>query len=63
MRKLGPLMPVHKVARINMRRCFPEAAAPEIERLLGGMWENFGRLAGEMPHLGVFSGPEFNDRV
>lgn len=63
LRQLGPLFPVHKVARINMQRCFPEAAAPEIERLLGAMWENFGRLAGEMPHLGVFSGPEFDERV
>jgi KDO2-lipid IV(A) lauroyltransferase len=63
MRKLGPMMSTHQVARINMQRCFPEAKAPEIERLLGGMWENFGRLAGEMPHLGVFAGPAFNERV
>lgn len=62
-RRIGPMTPVHAVARINMQRCFPEAAAPEIDRLLGGMWENFGRLAGEMPHLGVFAGPEFADRV
>lgn len=63
LRRLGPLTPVHNVARINMQRCFPDAAAPEIERLLGGMWENFGRLIGEMPHLSVFAGPEFADRV
>ncbi|WP_203292789.1 lysophospholipid acyltransferase family protein [Maricaulis parjimensis] len=63
LRKLGPLMPTHTVARINMQRCFPEAADAEIDRLLGAMWENFGRLAGEMPHLDVFAGPEFNERV
>ena len=63
LRKLGPLMPTHQIARINMQRCFPEAADVEIDRLLGAMWENFGRLAGEMPHLGVFAGPEFDERV
>lgn len=63
MRMIGPLTPTQRIARINMRRCFPEAAEPEIDRLLGGMWESFGRLAGEMPHLGVFAGPEFDRRV
>jgi len=63
LRRVGPVLPVHQVARINMQRCFPDAAAPEVERLLGAMWENFGRLIGEMPHLSVFAGPEFNDRV
>lgn len=63
LRKLGPMTPVHEVARINMQRCFPEAAKPELDRLLGAMWESFGRLIGEMPHLSVFAGPEFDDRV
>lgn len=63
LRRIGPLTPTQRIARINMQRCFPEAAEPEIDRLLGGMWENFGRLAGEMPHLGVFAGPEFEERV
>lgn len=63
LRKLGPMTPVQNIARINMQRCFPQAAPPEIERLLGAMWESFGRLIGEMPHLSVFAGPEFNDRV
>ena len=63
LRTLGPLTPTQRIARINMQRCFPDAEKPEIDRLLGGMWENFGRLAGEMPHLGVFAGPEFDARV
>ncbi|WP_300541964.1 lysophospholipid acyltransferase family protein [Maricaulis sp.] len=63
MRLIGPLTPTQRIARINMQRCFPEAEKPEIDRLLGVMWESFGRLAGEMPHLGVFAGPEFDERV
>ncbi|MHA6289401.1 lysophospholipid acyltransferase family protein [Maricaulis sp. CAU 1757] len=62
-RQVGPLLSVNKVARINIQRCFPEAEPTEIERLLGGMWDNYGRLAGEMPHLGQFAGPEFSERV
>ena len=49
LRIIGPLTPTQRIARINMQRCFPEAEKPEIDRLLGAMWENFGRLAGEIP--------------
>ena len=63
LRRIGPLTGTHRIARINMERCFPDAEPPEIDRLLGGMWENFGRLAGEMPHLDVFAGDDFDNRV
>jgi KDO2-lipid IV(A) lauroyltransferase len=63
LRFLGPKSPTHKIARINMQRCLPEAAPEEIERLLGQMWDNIGRLAAEMPNLHVFNGEEFDDRV
>lgn len=62
-KRLGPLTPTHEIARINMQRCFPDADPVEIDRLLDGMWESFGRFAGEMPHMGVFATPEFHDRV
>jgi KDO2-lipid IV(A) lauroyltransferase len=64
MRVIGPLSPTHKVARINMQRCFPEAKKPEIDRLLGNMWDGFGRLVGEMPNMDKFADPDFfNERV
>lgn len=63
LQRIGPMTSVHKVARVNMQRCFPDAEPMEIDRLLRGMWDNFGRLGGEMPHLGVFAGPEFDERV
>jgi KDO2-lipid IV(A) lauroyltransferase len=59
LRTIGPLTPSHNIARINMQRCFPEAEAPELDRLLGQMWDEFGRLFGEMPHMEKFADPEF----
>lgn len=64
MRALGPMTPTHNLARINMQRCFPDAEAPELERLLGGMWDGFGRLVAEMPNMADFADPGFfNERV
>jgi KDO2-lipid IV(A) lauroyltransferase len=51
LRRIGPLTPVHNVARINMQRCFPDASEPEIARLLDRMWDNFGRLVGENANM------------
>jgi KDO2-lipid IV(A) lauroyltransferase len=59
LRTIGPLTPPHRIARINMQRCFPEAKAPELDRMLGQMWDEFGRLFAEMPHLEKFADPEF----
>ena len=64
LRFIGPKTSTHRIARINMQRCFPEAAEPELDRLLGNMWDGFGRLVGEMPHLDKFADPDFfNERV
>ena len=63
LRRLGPLSPTHKIARINMQRCFPEAEPAEIERLLGQMWDNIGRLFAEMPNLHVLNSDAFDERV
>jgi len=50
-RALGPRLPVHRVARDNLRAAFPEKSAAEIETVLTGMWDNLGRTFGEFPHL------------
>ncbi|MDG1417734.1 MAG: lysophospholipid acyltransferase family protein [Maricaulis sp.] len=64
LRKIGPMTSTHKVSRINMQRCFPDAAEPELDRLLGQMWDGFGRLVGEMPNMHRFADPDFfNERV
>jgi Kdo2-lipid IVA lauroyltransferase/acyltransferase len=46
-------------ARVSVFRNAPDKPAPsfpaltgvEIEGILSGMWENFGRVAAEYPHL------------
>jgi KDO2-lipid IV(A) lauroyltransferase len=51
MRTIGPWFPEHKVGRDNLRAAFPEKSAEEIERVLGGVWENLGRVAAEFAHI------------
>ncbi|WP_429910443.1 lysophospholipid acyltransferase family protein [Glycocaulis sp.] len=50
--RLGPLMRQHQIARRNMELVFPHANSGEIDALLGAMWDNLGRVAGELPLLG-----------
>jgi KDO2-lipid IV(A) lauroyltransferase len=51
-RRLGPLLPVHRTGRANLRAAFPDADAAWIEATLRGVWDNLGRTAGEYVHLG-----------
>ena len=54
MRRIGPLFPEHRVGREQLRIAFPEKSADEIERILGGVWDNLGRIAIEFAHLEEF---------
>lgn len=63
MRRLGPMTPVHRVARINMERVFPQASKPEIDRLLSRMWDNFGRFVGENPNMSAVVPPKHRERI
>ncbi|WPZ32511.1 lauroyl acyltransferase [Thalassobaculum sp. OXR-137] len=49
--RIGPMLRLHKVARTNLERAFPEKSAEEIARILHGMWRNLGRTAGEFAHI------------
>ncbi len=51
-RRCGPLLPVHRLGRANLRSAFPERDSEWIEQTLRGVWENLGRVAGEYVHLG-----------
>src|SRR3954453_13251895 len=51
MRIVGPWFPGHKVGRENLRAAFPEKPPEEIEKILGGVWENLGRVAAEFAHI------------
>ena len=52
MRRVGPLLPAHRIGRNNLRAAFPEKDPAWIEATLRGAWENLGRVAGEYVHLG-----------
>jgi KDO2-lipid IV(A) lauroyltransferase len=54
MRRIGPLVPEHRVGRDNLRAAFPEKSDAEIEQILSGVWDNLGRVAAEFVHLNEF---------
>jgi Kdo2-lipid IVA lauroyltransferase/acyltransferase len=51
-RRLGPLLPQHRIGLENLRAAFPDKCEAEIRAILAGAWENIGRLGAEYPHLG-----------
>ncbi len=50
-RRLGPLLPAHRIGRANLRAAFPDKDAAWIQATLRGAWENLGRVVGEYAHL------------
>lgn len=51
MRTVGPLLPENRIGRANLTAAFPEKSATEINAILGGVWDNLGRIAVEFAHL------------
>jgi KDO2-lipid IV(A) lauroyltransferase len=51
MRRIGPWLPEHKIARANLVAAFPDKPAAEIDRILSGTWDNLGRVGVEFAHL------------
>jgi Kdo2-lipid IVA lauroyltransferase/acyltransferase len=51
MRKVGPLLNEHRIGRDNLRAAYPEKSDAEIEKILGGVWDNLGRVVAEFTHL------------
>ena len=51
MRRIGPSLKGHRVARANLLAAYPGQPPAEIERILGGMWDNLGRVFVEYAHL------------
>ncbi len=54
MRKMGPLFKEHRIGREQLHAAFPEKSDAEIEAILGGVWDNLGRIAIEFAHLDDF---------
>jgi KDO2-lipid IV(A) lauroyltransferase len=51
MRHVGPWLPEHKIGRSNLAAAFPDKSPQEIEKILGGVWDNLGRYAAEFAHI------------
>jgi KDO2-lipid IV(A) lauroyltransferase len=50
-RSIGPTLKVSKIGLENLQAAFPKKSLGNCEKILKGMWENLGRVAGEFPHL------------
>lgn len=50
-RTIGPLLAKNRVARANLKACFPGISETELKAITRAMWDNLGRFMGEMVHL------------
>ncbi len=50
-RKVGPWLPVSRVADANLRRALSHLDAAARTKVIQGVWDNLGRTAAELPHL------------
>jgi KDO2-lipid IV(A) lauroyltransferase len=44
MQTIGPWLPEHRVGRDNLTATYPERSPAEIEQILKGVWNNYGRV-------------------
>jgi KDO2-lipid IV(A) lauroyltransferase len=51
LRRIGPILPEHRVGRDNLRAAFPEKTPEQIETILRGAWDNLGRFVADFAHL------------
>lgn len=60
---IGPILPVSKIARRNIRQAFPKFTQAQLDQVLIDCWENLGRTIGELPMIATLSKSEFARRV
>jgi KDO2-lipid IV(A) lauroyltransferase len=51
MRRIGPWLREHRVAREQVAAAFPEKSAAEVDRIVAASWDNLGRMGAEFVHL------------
>lgn len=62
-RKLCSKLPVTKIARRNLRRFLGTQEGKAEDKIIEGLWDNFGRFVGEFPHIHDLSIEEVKSRV
>lgn len=63
LRAAGPLTRSHATAQRNLQRAFPDSDPAQIDRIVRNVWDNFGRVVGEWPHLNHLYAAGFDGRV
>jgi len=51
LRRIGPWLSEHRTGQANLRAAFPDWSEAEVERVLGGVWDNLGRIGIEFVHF------------
>jgi Lauroyl/myristoyl acyltransferase len=70
LRGVGPWLKEHRIGRENLKHAFPDWPPEKVEEVLGGVWDNLGRIGAEFIHFdhlwpvldpatGVMDGIEF----
>lgn len=60
---IGKFLSASKIAKRNLDLCYPDKSETWKRGIIEGMWNNLGRILGEMPHWYCMSDEEFNQRV
>ncbi|RVU36829.1 lauroyl acyltransferase [Hwanghaeella grinnelliae] len=60
---VGPRLRADKVARRNLKRCYPNMTQEELDRTVSAVWENLGRGAGEWGQVDLIPTKGPNSRV
>ena len=59
-RRIGPYLKRTRIARHNLGRAMPELDRQQREKIIGGMWDNLGRVFAEFPHVGRMTTEDLN---
>ena len=60
---IGCLFKANKVAYKNLTLCFPNLSEQEKHKIIKKMWNNLGRVIGEIPHWQTMSSKKFTEQV
>lgn len=58
-RSIGRFLPVNRVGDANLRRAMPKMDRATRRVTLRGVWDNLGRVAAELPHVGLLGPSAF----
>ncbi|MBV9556909.1 MAG: lipid A biosynthesis lauroyl acyltransferase [Pseudolabrys sp.] len=61
LRKIGPKLREHRIAKAQLMAAFPEKSEAEIERILEGVWDNIGRYTAEFAQIDRIITPDWGE--